>query len=144
MLICANKLSLLVRFKPIYLVIILCVSSCSRVELDNDPAREVRHEIANLKTALASFREDCGRWPRTSEGLTALIKRPADTTERQWRGPYLRTMAIPKDAWGREYVYRCPDASTNGFALYSLGPDGVSRSGGNDPDDINGWPNLRR
>jgi hypothetical protein len=38
------------------------------------------------------------------------------------------------------YVYLCPGIhNTNGFDLYSCGFDGISKSGGNDLDDINNW-----
>ena len=101
-------------------------------------------QMAVFKTALEAFHEDCGRLPSTSEGLSALIARPASLSEKQWRGPYLMADRIPKDPWGHDYVYRFPAAKgTNAFDLYSLGPDGVTKSGGNDADDISAWPQWR-
>ena len=44
------------------------------------------------------------------------------------------------DPWGNEYFYRGPGIHhTNGFDIYSCGADGLSKSGGCDPDDINNW-----
>ncbi len=44
------------------------------------------------------------------------------------------------DSWNNAFVYQCPGAhNTNAFDIYSLGPDGVSKTGGGDPDDINNW-----
>ena len=41
---------------------------------------------------------------------------------------------------GHEYVYRCPGIhDTNGYDLYSLGPDGVGKTG----DDIGNWQTPR-
>ena len=89
--------------------------------------------------ALDNFKTDCDRFPSTAEGLAALNTRPADIAETKWRGPYLRA-AVPKDHWGHDYVYLCPGIRhTNGFDLYSCGPDGVSKTRGDDADDIANW-----
>jgi general secretion pathway protein G len=93
-----------------------------------------------LKTALEAFRADCGRYPTTREGLQVLIDAPAKGFVEQWYGPYFGASQLPEDPWGRQYVYRFPATrSANAFDLYSFGPDGVSKSGGNDADDINNW-----
>jgi general secretion pathway protein G len=120
------------------LLLILCATSCERVDGDHRHVAVV--QIAVFKTALDAFHEDCGRFPSSAEGLGSLTARPAGVSETQWHGPYLEA-AIPPDPWGHDYIYRCPGAhNTNGFDLYSLGPDGVSKSGGDDPDDIANWP----
>jgi hypothetical protein len=57
-----------------------------------------------------------------------------------WRGPYLTVDTIPPDPWEHPYVYRRPGIhGTNGFDLYSCGPDGISKTGGADRNDINSW-----
>jgi hypothetical protein len=44
------------------------------------------------------------------------------------------------DPWGNVYIYACPGLHhPNGFDLYSCGPDEISKSKGDDPDDINNW-----
>ena len=101
-------------------------------------------QITTFKTALQAFHEDSGRLPSTAEGLSALIAKPASLREKQWRGPYLFSDAIPRDPWGHDYVYRSPaEHGTNEFDLYSLGPDGLSKGNGNDPDDVSAWPQRR-
>lgn len=93
-----------------------------------------------LRTALGMFEVDCGRYPTAAEGLGILIKAPADGSITNWRGPYIDSPKVPEDPWGHPYVYRFPGVhNTNTFDLYSLGPDGISKSGGNDPDDIGNW-----
>jgi len=93
-----------------------------------------------LKTALESFKADRGRYPNSQEGLRALSIRPADVSVTNWQGPYIEVSDVPKDPWGNEYVYRFPAAhSTNGYDLYSYGLDGITKTGGNDLDDINNW-----
>ena len=93
-----------------------------------------------LKSALGQFAVDCGRYPTTLEGLSALINCPTNISQRRWRGPYLDPAEIPQDPWGNVYVYRCPGIhNTNSYDLYSCGYDGISKSGGDDLDDINNW-----
>ena len=49
-----------------------------------------------------------------------------------------------KDPWGRDIVCRIPGThNTAGADVYSLGEDGRSSSGGNDPDDINNWNSAK-
>ena len=100
----------------------------------------------SIKTAFDAFATDCGRYPTTAEGFTALLNCPANISTARWHGPYLEPAKIPLDSWGNEYVYRFPGLhDTSGFDLYSCGSDQASKSGGNDPDDINNWnPNSPR
>jgi general secretion pathway protein G len=91
-----------------------------------------------MQTALGAFNVDYDRYPTSAEGLVALVTRPANIPEAPWHGPYLEK--VPHDPWGHEYVYHSPGMhNTNRFDLYSLGPDGRSKSGGDDADDINNW-----
>lgn len=93
---------------------------------------------AGIKTAFDAFAVDCGRYPMTSEGFAAMIVCPTNIPAARWHGPYFDR--IPRDPWGNEYVYRFPGShNTNGIDLYSCGFDGISKSGGDDLDDINNW-----
>ena len=92
----------------------------------------------HLKTDLDAFEVDCGRYPTTLEGFQALLKCPTNIPAGKWHGPYLEK--LPQDPWGHDYVYVCPGIhNTNGYDLYSCGFDGISKSGGDDLDDINNW-----
>jgi general secretion pathway protein G len=92
-----------------------------------------RTDISNLGVVLGSFEIDCGRYPTTQEGLQALLQQPSNAPD--WHGPYVER-GMPKDPWGNPYVYRCPGQhNTNGYDLYSCGPDG--QEGG--ADDIDNW-----
>ncbi|MFB3894063.1 MAG: type II secretion system major pseudopilin GspG [Phycisphaerae bacterium] len=91
-------------------------------------------DIASISLALNNFEVNCGRFPTTSEGLAALIAQPGGVTG--WEGPYLDPgKGIPKDPWGREYVYKQPGTHENDFDLYSTGPSG--QDGGS--DNIGNW-----
>jgi general secretion pathway protein G len=78
-------------------------------------------QIAVFKTQLSVFRDDNGFYPVGTNGLQDLVRQPAATTN--WHGPYAQD--IPKDPWGRDYVYEIPGKHTSSgypYDLFSLGP----------------------
>jgi general secretion pathway protein G len=84
-------------------------------------------QIKCFETALRNFRNDNGFYPPGTNGLQDLVRQPIRATN--WRGPYLDSEVIPKDPWGRAYVYQCPGrhrASVYPYDLLSLGPPGAS------------------
>jgi general secretion pathway protein G len=92
-------------------------------------------QIKEIEGALQLFSFDMGRYPNTSEGLEALIRNPGNLES--WRGPYLGKSELPKDPWGKPYVYRCPGQHGD-FDLFSYGPDGVE-GGEAENADITSW-----
>jgi general secretion pathway protein G len=78
-------------------------------------------EMENIASALDLYYLDVGRFPTSSEGLTALVQRPTDGAF--WSGPYLKSTAAPKDPWGRPYLYRSP-GDTAPYEIGSTGPEG--------------------
>jgi general secretion pathway protein G len=93
---------------------------------------------SNLSTALDLYRMDAGQYPTTEQGLNALITAPtASPVPAQWNGPYLKKKKVPKDPWGRDYVYASPGThNPESYDLSSLGPDGTESA-----DDITNWGN---
>ena len=90
--------------------------------------------VGTFGISLDMFEQDTGRYPRSDEGLRALVDNPQTTN---WRGPYLKTNNVPLDPWGSEYKYNYPSELTNSEFLYdiiSAGPDGVF---GNNDDVTN-------
>lgn len=88
-------------------------------------------DISNIEGQLDIFEQDCGRYPTSEEGLTALVQNPGNV--QGWQGPYLKRLNM--DPWGHPYVYVSPGVhNTSGIDLYSVGPDG--REGN---DDITNW-----
>ena len=80
-------------------------------------------DISSMSTALDGFELDLGRYPTTEEGLPALVAAPSTITQEDgWKGPYMRE--IPRDPWGRPYVYRFPGERGVDFDVLSFGPDG--------------------
>ena len=82
-------------------------------------------QIAILKEALETFKDGTGFYPTGAKGLETLVRRPIGITN--WHGPYIQS--IPKDPWGRDYLYECPGmhvALGYPYDLFSLGPQGGS------------------
>jgi general secretion pathway protein G len=89
-------------------------------------------DIRTLQTQLKLFRLDNDRFPNNSEGLNALLRKPAGA--QGWSTPYIEEEAI--DPWNHPYKYRYPATrSTSEFDVYSVGLDGNDGS----EDDIGNW-----
>jgi general secretion pathway protein G len=106
-----------------------------------DEARraKARIQIENLETALKLYRLDNGHYPSTEQGLQALVQQPSVGVDtKNWRqGGYLEKSKVPKDPWGKDFVYISP--GTHGdYDLSSLGADGEPGGEGKDKD-INSW-----
>jgi len=105
-----------------------------------DEARAIKaqQDIRALESSLKLYRLDNYRYPSQSEGLSALVDKPAAAT--RWKGPYVDT--LPRDPWDEPYRYRNPGADGRAIDIFTLGAD--NREGGEGPDaDIGNW-NLER
>ena len=107
----------------------------------SDQARKTaaRTDIeSNLSTALDLYRMDVGQYPTTEQGLSSLIEEPTvSPVPTQWNGPYLKKKKIPKDPWGRDYVYVSPGThNPESYDLSSLGASGQEGS-----DNVTNWEN---
>jgi general secretion pathway protein G len=87
-------------------------------------------QLESFAKALDQYRLDTGHYPKTEQGLGALVARPAE--ESKWDGPYLQKTP-PADPWGRPYVYRSPGEKSE-YELLSLGRDGAPGGSGEDAD----------
>jgi general secretion pathway protein G len=95
-----------------------------------DVAKEQRvtSDIQAISMQLRTYEMLNFRKPTTEQGLKALVTMPAsDPKPQRWK----KLMeAVPLDPWGNEYVYRNPGKyKTDGFDLYSLGPQGKEGEG---------------
>lgn len=77
-------------------------------------------QLSLLTTAVNQFYNDCNRYPTEAEGLAALVTKPQGLD--QWNGPYLEKKVVPKDGFGRDFVYKLD--KEYGFEIKSLGADG--------------------
>ena len=94
--------------------------------------KTAKAQLSLFETALDEFRLDNGRYPTTDEGLNALREKPGNLET--WAGPYL-PKPVPKDPWGREYVYKSPGEHGD-FDLFSYGRDGEPGGEGEDKDVV--------
>jgi len=92
--------------------------------------------INGLATALGMFEIQAGRFPTTDEGLNALVEKPADLSDEEWDGPYLKEARAPKDAFGEDFIYRSPGELNADYDIVSKGTD---KREGTD-DDITNAP----
>lgn len=81
-------------------------------------------EIQVCRSVVELYQKQEGRLPTPEEGLKAIAS----------------MHGMPAvDPWGHPYAYLRGDGLPDGFGIYSMGPDGVSTTQGNDPDDLNSW-----
>ncbi len=106
-----------------------------------DDAKSVKAkvDIASLETALSLYKLDNGFYPTTEQGISALIEKPStDPIPAKWKDKgYLAKANIPKDPWGRDYLYLSPGVHDD-YDLISYGADGVPGGEGKNKD-INSW-----
>lgn len=80
--------------------------------------KTAKYNISMLGIALDNFRDDCGRYPTTAEGLASLIHNPG---LEGWHGPYIRK--LKPDPWRRPFGYTSDGERIE--KLYTKGPDGI-------------------
>jgi general secretion pathway protein G len=97
-------------------------------------------QIRSLESALSLFKLDNGFYPSTDQGLDALIRKPeTGRIPLKWRdGGYLQPARIPKDPWGKEYLYLCPGNEGREYEIVSYGADNEPGGEGNNAD-IQSW-----
>ena len=101
--------------------------------LAESKVKAAKIQIESLSSALDLFYIDVGRYPSTSEGLTALAQPPGGI--QSWNGPYLRSGTVPNDPWGHVYIYRSP-GEHGAFDIISLGSDGQEGGTGTAADVV--------
>jgi len=104
-----------------------------------DEARAIaaKSDVAAIMQALKLYRLDNQRYPTAEQGLNALVAKPdAPPVPPNWKpGGYLEK--LPKDPWGRPYVYVIPGVRGE-IEVFSFGADGQPGGSGNDAD-IGSW-----
>jgi general secretion pathway protein G len=97
-------------------------------------------QIKSIESALDGFKLDNGFYPTTDQGLSALIKKPeVGRIPDKWKeGGYLKPARIPKDPWGKDYLYFSPGNEGREYEIISYGPDGEAGGEGKNAD-IESW-----
>lgn len=96
-----------------------------------------RSDIGSIMSALKLYRLDNQRYPSAEQGLAALVAKPEQPpVPPNWKpGGYLEK--LPKDPWGRAYVYLNPGVRGE-VEVMSFGADGQPGGTGTDAD-IGSW-----
>jgi general secretion pathway protein G len=105
--------------------------------LSESKTKTAKIQIESFASSLDLFFLDLGRFPSSSEGLTALVQRPGSFTN--WNGPYLKGTVVPADPWGHPYVYRAP-GQHGAYDIISYGADG-QEGGTGAASDVTSTPN---
>ena len=95
--------------------------------------KAARIQIESFSSALDLYYLDAGRYPSSSEGLTALAQRPGGAAA--WNGPYLKGGLVPNDPWGHPYLYRSP-GEHGAYDIVSYGADGQEGGTGTSADIV--------
>lgn len=88
-----------------------------------DEARVVKakQDVLSIQNALDLFKLDNGFYPTTDQGLMALVEKPTTSpTPQDWK-TYLKS--VPKDPWGRDYLYLNPGQHGD-IDVFTYGADG--------------------
>lgn len=104
---------------------------------DEAKRKTTQTQIAQLEQVLGLYYIDNGAYPTTAQGLAALVKQPTIPPEpiNYKKGGYMKK--VPKDAWGRDFVYTCPGEHGD-FDIMSYGSDGAE-DGEDAAADIKNW-----
>jgi general secretion pathway protein G len=81
---------------------------------------KAKADVSNMAMAIESYNMFEQKYPSSLGSLT------------EGDEPYMKS--IPKDPWGREYVYRQPGSRGGRFDVFSYGEDGTESG-----DDIGNW-----
>ncbi len=102
-------------------------------------AVKAKVDIAALETSLKLYKLDNSNYPTTEQGIMALIEKPStEPAPMNWKEKgYLAKAKIPKDPWGREYLYLCPGIHDD-YDIISYGADAAPGGDGKNKD-INSW-----
>lgn len=102
-----------------------------------DEARVVKakQDVLAIQNAMDLYKLDNGVYPSTDQGLLALVEKPtSNPVPRDWK-QYLKS--VPKDPWGRDYLYLNPGEHGE-IDIFTLGADG--QQGGNGINaEIGNW-----
>ena len=96
------------------------------VPIKSEINKQTKNNIMTIRTALRLYKMDNFIYPRTEQGLNALIKKPviAPVPKNYKEGGYLKV--IPKDEWGNDFIYIHPyDKGSSKILIKSLGKDGA-------------------
>ena len=117
------------------LVILVILGSLVGVAVNQQRKRAMNDaakvQIKSFEQSLKVYALDNNKLPTTSEGLQAMVERPADANPDRWK-KVLDSKTVPLDPWDNPYQYELQDDEN--FRVWSWGPDGTNST----DDDVTG------
>lgn len=82
--------------------------------------------ISAFKSAIQLYSMAHGSIPTQEQGLKALVEKPTapPVPDNYPQDGYLDTRKLPKDPWGREYIYLVPGSQGESYEIICYGADG--------------------
>jgi len=101
--------------------------------LEQSKVQTTKLQMEGFKSALQDYYLDNNVYPTTDQGLQALVQKPTTGTEPTNYNPdgYIKGKVIPKDAWGKDFIYESDGAK---YTIKSFGKDRVEGGEGNGAD----------
>ena len=136
----AQRAMTLIEIMVVVVIMGMIAAVVTTVVVDRLQAARVetsKTQVRHFMNALDLFYVDNSFYPTTEQGLQALVTKPT-TGKIPDKWPEEGYMpSIPKDPWGKEYIYISPGADAR-YEIISLGRDGLQ--GGSSYDaDIKSW-----
>jgi general secretion pathway protein G len=105
--------------------------------IDKALITQAKTDMKSIDTALSLYKMDNFIFPRTEQGLQALVSKSdiAPVPKNFRKDGYLTK--LPKDPWGADYIYISP-GEHGPYDIYTLGQDGAPGGEGLDAD-IGNW-----
>lgn len=116
----------------ILVVLTVAIGTVALNYLDRAKGDAARLQLNQIEAGLDLYRLDIGRYPTESEGLDALLERPAGLDT--WRGPYVKNAEALVDPWQEAFIFRAP-GQDGPYDLTSFGAD-KTEGGEGDAADI--------
>ncbi|MBA4143692.1 MAG: type II secretion system major pseudopilin GspG [Nitrosospira sp.] len=136
---CQRGFTLLEVMVVVVILGILAVMVVPKIISRPDEARIIaaKQDVASLMQMLKLYRLDNYRYPKTEQGLQALMAKPVDPPiPPNWKaGGYIER--LPRDPWGNSYQYLNPGIHGE-IDVFSFGADGMPGGNGNDAD-VGSW-----
>lgn len=93
--------------------------------LDKAKQKDAKIMMQKFADALEMYNTDCNTYPTSDQGLDALMSEPQGEPACDSWGPVSYLKKVPKDPWGRPYIYESDGVE---FNIITLGKD--KREGG--------------
>ncbi|MBM4154710.1 MAG: type II secretion system protein GspG [Lentisphaerae bacterium] len=93
-------------------------------------------QVRELQNAVGHYQVEQGRIPTMEQGLDSLVRKPASSPvpETYPDGGYLASRRLPRDPWGREFIYLVPGREGLPFEIVCYGSDGEPGGDGDAAD----------